>query len=625
MTIKQITSNRIILGILSELDACDSVIFCRSAQLASEPFTPSQMTLDPENQLIIFKNEVINNANEMHCEAVFYSKRIHFNIKKAHSKIAFSPPTLIETEDLRESKRFHLSSTKLNAEVSWASGILLGTAHDISSSFISINSQTRISNPDPLCTYTILVKSNSTNPDVYFSRGTLINAIETQQGIKLVFRLTSSTSENNESTKYIQRAPRHKISKSTITFHSHPDLPINLSGQILVHECSLTGFSGEFLSSTLTSLIPLGLVLRSNEPAMTFYPIRKNKNVFGFRIHTCDKNPQIHEWNQFVNKQTNSSELIDNITSSEIAELFTESTLLKSKRRCAYGSDMTQTLISESSLPSSLGLIRRFGALNKWSKITQHISTLRLFDNSWFLQEVSSASDSEEPIDGLAERILRQLANEYRFLRGTPRYISGIYDPSINKNSKLWGNRKNSLYLYATHKQIYNLNSFSNSAKSSILLNFESLDRITSKDKIKLNINFDSNLLDIIDFWSLGSNNRLLNEILSNLGSHHRSSLELVTAREDQRPIAILYRLQSHYTHNITGVANALYVFCIDQNLPLDQLLTETHQQKPHLITGTQDILFIQENDYYHKNCGDKYFKWFSIDLEHIPTENETT
>ncbi|GEM_PF-1669405 len=607
-------SKRMIRGILGELEICSTIVFCSAPKTEERLLVPQTIEIRNHPESLSFQGQLALAWAEITCEAVFYSKRIRFTVARLdNGRYAF--PTEIKTEDLRKNRRFPLHLMRLNAEIYWSSGVVIGVAHDISADFVAILSPTNIEMPARGETLTVVIKSRSDSPDIFYGKGVFLNKLIVKEGIKYVIKIEDDNGYSFNGHREIRdRPPRHTTSFCSIVFRSHPETKINLSGHILVTDISLTGFSGEFNSETAAETVPIGLVMVSSDPEITFYPIRREGKRFGFRVHTNHNNSHANQWSRFISKYDSSMEFSSNLAAiMDLAELFTESTFLKNSRRAVYGSDLIESFNSESTLPENLGLIRRFGGFNSSPKLHQHISTFRFCDNCWFLQEVSSTAEKKQNIDLLANTVLRQLAIESKYLKGSPRFFIGIFDDTVEKNKRLWSGKNASIYLPAFHvttpfEKI--------DGKHEGEFNFLSTEEMLSFEKAKFSRMFPQEILDALDFWSITANNRTVNQMLSRLGDHHKTYLEIILDKEKVSALGLAYRLKSHYSHNITGVVNALFIFCLKNFPDPPEFLKFIKLKKRELVEGTTDVVFV-DLSFTMKSPAINHIKfcWFLIDL----------
>lgn len=533
------------------------------------------------------------------------------HVRKPKRKTKFDLPSVVSITDLRKSQRVLLKDYAYSAELRYRGGVAFGEAEDISSSFIAIRLSSVPKEITSGSQVHVLVRSQADLCDIFFAQCTYVAAISSGEEHRLVLKTTPSEEHASKA-----RPKRYRITPRTLRFCS-ANLGITyVEGEIAVEEISLTGFSGTILRSTHSDGVLQGLVLKSDNPAIEFFPVRVNDAKAAFRIIRTNQNSRTNSWVQFLEKWA-STEFRSAMTPAELADLFAESTFLKGDRRKLFGKKVQPHLIGAGTQHDP-SLMRRYIEASG-RNFAHHMSIYRFTDCSWYLQEVIGGIAKSSKTDALRDAVLRQLKEEADHLSTSPGYVLGMYDTRVEVNRQLWDRfalSPSHIGLTASHIHVVE-DKVRDIPRSFV---FRGASGLSIREKEKCSLNFDYAVLQILDFWAKGSSNRTLNDILSRIGAAHCSNLWLAQTNIKDSPIALVYRIRSYYSANATGVINSVFVF-LPSNFNDRRLFTELLSSIVHdneVSIGTSDVLVVAPPNCLSSDQAQTQFMWFAIDLQNL-------
>jgi hypothetical protein len=122
---------------------------------------------------------------------------------------------------------------------------------------------------------------------------------------------------------------------------------------------------------------------------------------------------------------------------------------------------------------------------------------------------------------------------------------------------------------------------------------------IPLSERIDIFKNFNPLFLSLTDCWNGTLPNPILNQILRKIGPSHQSSTQIIFSKNGPiAPIAISYRVQTHYAANTTGVVNSLFLFLKDGiNLREFEELMELVSTSTSLLLGTSDLMLVHNDE----------------------------
>lgn len=603
---KLVDHPRVISGLLAEIEASESLLFCKSESNSWLSKIKVQLKAPYENTLIELSDprEVI----KVSCESTLHNRRISFDLIWNESSRSFLLPEQITVQDLRSSYRLQLRDENLFAEVRSLGTVSFGEAQDVSTDFVSILLHETSPNLEVGAECHVHARSRTHLRDVYFANCVLKSLSPNERGTKAVFQVKTKTANPLSSP----RTRRYTVEPFTIRFVAS-DLSVNrIYGEIQVEEVSLSGFLGRIRGASLLSSPIVGLILNCDEPRMSFSAVRKVGDRVAFQVcHTCSDSKHA-SWYDFIEERTDST-FKSVVSAAELATLFTESTFVKGNRRRSFGKKVENHFF-DSNTDANGKLLRRFVGADDGANISHHISVFRLTDSAWYLQEVISGIHKLHGVTELKERVIKLLAEEARFLRYEPQFFTGMYDPTIPANEKQWGHlvaSENHVGVRAAHISLDQENKPGSSSLSTI-----TADQLSTAEKFEVSQRFNLRILEILDFWSKCAANRVLNQELRRIGPGHRAVLYCI---KDEAGVVqgLVYRLNTYYAANATGVVNSIFVF-----LPKDTTAHAVSEikrfvgQVTEFRLGSSDLLMIGSDlnpvPYSDKK---KEFIWFAVDL----------
>lgn len=598
---ERIHSPRIIFSILAELSFRGTEVSINergkkkvSAGLINiqegNSFKDSKITLE----------EVETEDSRVYCEAVAAGKKINFTLKK-NSHNEFSLPEEIKIYDFRSHKRIVLKDCHYPVDVSYPGGVIHGYANDINMNFISIKAPQKKSNIEKGTSCKILVRQKHGQTDILYGNY-LLREIKHFKNENLYIFVNNRKSAQEKT----YRAKRNTIEGATIGFKSYTFGDTQFSGYIKIQNISWSGFYGEIILDNRIKKLPLGINLISEDTSFRFTLSRTCGTFGGFSVETLNSNSQT-EWINFVKRYTQKGTGI-NIDIDALKEIFTSSGMMKNRRN-RYNENAEDHMVHHGTQIDPL-LAQRFINESESGEISEHVAVHRLSDNSWIIHEGMAADKRTMKMNDFYDETLFHLAEKYKYMKGLPRYVSAIFNPSF---AGYWG-EKASLpgnFLFSSHHENFkDTNKFMGADTEISVLKPESLNTLNKYEYSKA---FNPVFLDLVDYWRPGKNNELLNERLINIGKGHSSSLRLLVDKQDM-PLALVYKVNTYYSSNISGIINTLFILASNYFTGENyDTIIKALGNYPEFVLGTEDIQLISDNK--NVQSAESSFRFCILDL----------
>lgn len=579
---RRITKSRVIAGFMGEIDAAGAVILItsqkhsvkQSVRLICEfkvPFESStirirEQYLEPDTYLAI---------------ALFAGQRIMFELTVLADGSECKFPNYLDILDLRTYKRRRFGPEIQAAEISTSRGIIMATPVDMSQNSIALIMASDEADLCPGEHVKIKIRGDTASRDIFSFDMFVKNSISST----LLTRILLEFNDHHLSID-VRKTVRQKIDRKTLVIAPLDD---HLGGDFSVDiiDISLTGCQCEFNESMRPAWLTQGIHVNLKNQNVTGTIMWIQNDRFGLRLDALDESSTLAYWSETfatvkVEHGVHHSQL------DELVNLFTQSGLLKGKRRKLYGTDPSKFLPPERVEKNPL-LYHRVVASDKNGKPYGHISLSRLADDLWYFHEGAHTGEPGQQYRDLYRMTVELARQLYLTSKIAPRYLSGLWHTSI-KSAGVVGEE----ILADPSSRSYPLFQVSlekNSSKEtkSHDVRFSSISDLNASDRRNIFSQFDPILTECFAGWN-GDHPRL-NAELSKLGPSH--SAETLLLSTDKEVWGLAYRLKSYYALNATGVMNSLFLI-VKASTSADIIKSGISQLLESGFTfGTDDVAII--------------------------------
>jgi hypothetical protein len=322
-------------------------------------------------------------------------------------------------------------------------------------------------------------------------------------------------------------------------------------------DASLTGFSGQSEWTQEASWVTPGMSVRLGKTQLTASMMWKDSGRFGFRLDCLDDANALRDWADLLSSLSNEKEYHHSQV-EELVALFTESGLLKGKRRHLYGSTPGGYLPPDRMTENPL-LFRRITQKSDGLKHEGHVSLVRLADDVWFAQEGAYVGSDKNGFRHLMKATILLSRDILRSTRSAPRYFAGLFSGDLASACAAYSaeffsdptSRVYSLYQAGIHGLLRAAGEAAADQVISDVFDLSADSRFASFSR------FDSTLAESFGGWN-GRHPRL-NAELAKFGPHHEGRTLFISDKTNG-VWGMAYRLKSYYALSVSGVMNSVFL-----------------------------------------------------------------
>lgn len=609
-SIEKINSKRIIVGFLGELSFQGVPV---KKVKTEQSFIPN-LNLDSSDlgkSTLSLKNKTGEIKEEsLILSCILNDKVIEFEVKKIKENNFTLPPELTISNQ-RQSKRHKIRRcATLMAEIKFKNKIFISKILNLNAEAILVSTPD-IPLPSPNEHGSINVYNTKTLESIFYSFVQISNTREDPD--HLLLRITDK--RLNKSGKYKRKRVQVKMgSLVMITSEGHPcknKISINL------HDASLTGFSGEVINKVTGSEIHQGEIYHLENIEVKARIEKVNGTQLACSILYPSKSERTESWIKFV-QNIFASNYTDAIPKDEIKSILTEGYFLKGLRRGFFSKENDESIFDTFDNHDPM-LFSRVGVTTESSELSLFGSWFRFTDHCWNIQEGVTNSRNEISYSDFEAEVINRLATLSKIETMFPRYILSMMSYTVKNNVSRWIEKfkddDSKRFYFSKHisfsvERFKDIEFFPDFFKTSRHQDF------STDDLINFSRFFDPFLLQIIDYFSLSLPNRILNHLLNSKGPDQQANI-YITTDNNHNPLAVIYKVNTLYTYNVSGLINTIFVFPAS-NLEVRHIpsLVNHLNSFTELSLGTSDFQIILKEDCEIE--GANSFFWFFMDLLNV-------
>jgi hypothetical protein len=544
---------RIVAGVLSEIDAAGVLLIFQEKN--SESYWTARLSCEfrvPfEDSVIRVKGDTIQ-VGSYQVSALFAGQRLSFEIDIQSSMGDCGLPREIKVVDLRRQRRRKFGPETEFAEIFTDHGIVMATPIDMSQNSIALLAVSDAAKLVPGQKVKLLIRGDTSGRDI-FSAFLVVKEFEPNGESARILLGPVNPKDDVSGRGLLRVVPRHPTGQSSFILSPADD---HLGEPVLatVTDVSLNGFQCSTENyETLAWLMP-GATIKIKDLGLHATIVWTLEGRAGMRVNSLETTDTIGKWTEVLRSFKISSGFHHSQV-DELVNLFTESGLLKGKRRKLFGKTPGGFLPPDSFSENTL-LYQRMTALNKDSRIYGHISMARLCDDLWYFQEGAHTGDDSKTYRDLYIQTILTARSMYHATLLAPRYLAGLFHSDI-KSAGTFGEE-----LFSdTSSRVYQLMQISiaqSTAPSESRSNVKIIDPsdLDADQRRTTLAPLDATLCEAFLGWN-GAHPRL-NAELAKIGPHHNAKTLVV--RDGNETVGLAFRLSSYYALNSTGVMNSLFL-----------------------------------------------------------------
>lgn len=582
---RSISKLRIIVGLLGEIDAAGVLVLFHSkrdnvhigAKISSEfklPFETSTLQIQTPNIP----------PGDYAAAALFAGQRISFDVTVIDNDGNCELPCEIIIVDLRKEKRRKFGPEIQHAELFTKHGVLMATPLDMSQNAIALVMNSAEGALTPGETVRLVIHGDTTAQDIFTAELVVKEFATTRDKSKIL--LEPKNPGNDLSGAPLRRTTRHQTSQMGFVIaplDDHLGEPVHCG----VTDVSLTGFKCSLPGATSMPWLMPGTHVALKDKKITATVMWVDGEHVGLRIDALDDSKTLRIWTESLTafKLGNG---FHHAQVDELVHLFTESGLLKGKRRKLYGSDPGGFLPSDNMTNNPL-LYHRILANTEGGTISGHMSMARLGDDIWYFQEGAHSGQGGRSYKELYADSIGLARTMYKTSKLSPRFLAGLYHANIKSSGEfgvdLFADPSSRVYQMFQSSISKNINKHP-ASEGVTITTLESMDADGRRATLSP---FDATLAEGFSGWN-GTHPRLNSE-LAKLGPHHEAKTLMVGDRTGYWALA--YRMKSYYALNTTGVMNSLFLVVLP-TVTATQIVDALRELVEHgLAFGTDDAAII--------------------------------
>jgi hypothetical protein len=546
---------RIIVGMLGEIDAADVLIIFASKEAGSSFAAKISTEFKvPFEESKVRVRDHIAVAGRYAASALFAGQRVTFELDVLDADGNCSLPAEIAIHDLRQSKRRRFGPEIQFAEISTEQGILMASPLDMSQHSIALRIHSRDARLNKGEVVRLVIRGDTAGRDIYCSE-MIVQKFSHESGQAKVLLEPSRSQALFDSGKH-RGVGRSAISGFALDL-SPMDDSLGEPIQFALCDVSMTGFSGQSQMAQNASWVAPGMSVRVLKSVLTATIVWREADKFGFRIDSLDDAQALGEWARLLASLTKENEYHHSQV-EELVALFTESGLLKGKRRHLYGSTPGGYLPPDRMTENPL-LFRRITQKSDGHKHEGHLSLVRLADDIWYAQEGAYVGSDKNGYRALVTTTILLSRDILRSTRSAPRYLAGLFSGDLASASAAYSTeffsdptcRVYSLYQAGIHGLLDRAGQDVADQVISDIFELSADSRVASFSR------FDSTLAESFGGWN-GRHPRL-NAELAKFGPHHEGRTLFISDKTNG-VWGMAYRLKSYYALSVSGVMNSVFL-----------------------------------------------------------------
>jgi hypothetical protein len=587
-----ITKLRVVVGLLGEIDASDTLVMFSpksDGEHGNVQFTAKVMCeFNVPFETSIFKIiERVTVPGLYNASAFFAGQRVTFELTILDEAGTCSLPKEINIIDLRLSKRRRFGPEIEYAEISTSNGVLMATPIDMNQNAIALvmNSRDGFLNNGELVR--LVIRGDTTSRDIF-------SAEMQVQDFKVISgrgRILLTVDQNKKKSGHGRpRSVKRQDLKEMSVLLSPADDYLGEPIRLQLVNVSLTGFQVLINHPRSLPWLTQGISVQVLDGAITATVAWCEADRVGLRLNSLDDPNCLSEWAKILSSFRIGSGF-HHSHAEELVSLFTESGLLKGKRRLLYGNSPKGYLPPDRMTENPL-LYRRIQATSSQGKIIGQMSIGRMADDLWYFQEGAHTGGDGPSFRDLYSSVIALTKDLHSSSRLSPRYLSGLYHENIKSAGafgiELFADPSSRVYPLYQCSIEDNLSNFSEQILPEVSV-LRVSDYNADERRHHL-VNFDATLVEAFVGWN-GDHPRLNSE-LAKLGNHHRAET-LLLASQPKGVWGMAYRLRSYYALNATGVMNSLFIVVKPSVSGLEIASGFRELRKHGLAFGTDDAALI--------------------------------
>jgi hypothetical protein len=544
---------RIVAGVLSEIDAAGVLLIFQRSD--SEKFLTTRLACEfrvPfEESIIKVKDETIQ-PGSYQVSALFAGQRLSFEITVVSTEGDCELPREIKVVDLRRQRRRKFGPETEFAEIYTDHGIVLATPIDMSQNSIALLA---VSDSAKLLSgqkVKLLIRGDTSGRDI-FAAFLVVKEFEPNGESARILLGPIDPKDDVSGRGLLRVVPRHLTGHTSFRLAPADD---HLGEPILasVTDVSLNGFQCNTEDHESLAWLMPGATVKIKDLELHASIVWTLGGRYGLRVNSLDSSDSIAKWTNVL-RGFKISTGFHHSQIDELVNLFTESGLLKGKRRKIYGKSPTGFLPPDSFSGNPL-LYHRVTAHSKDARIYGHISMARLCDELWFFQEGANTGEDSQTYRDLYVQTVLNARTMHHSTRMSPRYLAGLFHSDI----KSAGNATREICTDPSSRvyQLMQISITQNTGSATGQSNLQIIDPadLDADQRRATLAPLDATLCEAFLGWN-GAHPRL-NAELAKIGPHHSAKTLIVT--DGTRPVGLAFRLSSYYALNSTGVMNSLFL-----------------------------------------------------------------
>lgn len=585
-SVTSIEKPRLIAALLSELEAADAIVLATNTS-TQETFQSSiQCKLAEKFSESLIQLLNIKSIDEIYeCVCCFSGQRLQFKLLPSCDG-KFFLPQVIDAIELRELKRVQFGNRNYSVEIVLKTGSLYGYAVDLNHNYIAVDVDSK-SDIGVGVKVKLIVRLVNANTDVFYRNCTLTGSTQTTSGeTRLIFDTNSSYYSEIDRRIYA----RGIVENQSIDLSSSDFLDDHGRLGLVISNISLGGMTVYSNSSSkFLSVLP-GMILNSQYPKLNFIVVWNRDGKIGLKPIVLDS-VSMSEWYKFFEKVCPFQGHKSVLTRKEIANVLTNSGLLKGKRRNPFGKHIVDHIVSSSSESPLLTI--RYLIVGDLDDAGCHLTSRRISEKLWCITDGASVGTDAATYEKVFFEVIGTIARVSSFSDLFPRYFCSVLSKSISSSDKIL----NGLAKGVGHFLFDSFHfSISKVVVSETFIELPLLNNVYDLDaslRRSIASKFSPEIFEA--FFNHDGSHPVLSSELGKLGSYHHVESKTISLKSGK--IVLAHRLFTHGIWHTTGVTNSVFLL-LPRDLSSDELnLTIQSVSKDSISFGTDDLLLIVDGE----------------------------
>lgn len=574
---------RLILALLSELEATESIIIAKPVSSENRFACTLKIQFDDSQSTnLVYLSGADDLAQPLLCVAHFGERRIEFELDECGSSI-YRLPKSVKIIDMRKHNRIHFNSSTHIVEIIGKNKIWFGVPVDINLDYAAIELASINDTPPINSDVILMIREVQASMDLYINRMSVV-VTDTSTGRARTL-LRRDPSRLSQERKEIREPIQH-----TSLVISKPGVD-PYSCLVRFRDISLTGFSAEFDSYSLAQQHVPGMIFDITSLKVKAQIIWQSEKAFGAKIISLHSAVQLKRWMNF-HTQARGKTLDEAADARDIAKVFVQSGFLKGKRRAMYGDLISKQLPVHMGRDNPFLFIRRIQR-DESGEVSTHGSMVRIAEDAWLIQEGAEIRGEAKVFGQMLLDLFQTAGHLANASNYAPRYVFMMWDQKVKTTddfAKYLQLNTHSQRFIANH---FNASSFEKDVDSAFEITVKTTRELSADVRYAAYSSINPAFLEAVGGFD-GRSPRLSADLAS-LGPRHSADCRYVLCGD--QVIAFAHRIKSYYSLNATGVANSLFVI-LNPEITNDQFaLTMASLCNESIMQGTDDILIIWNQD----------------------------